>query len=187
MSGGLRWPVVSALLLPVALSSCGGKGNTPDIFLQLQTVPQPGFQYEGSGGCQDITVYASNHNGTELLVVWADKRILGAEARPKTFDLAETPEQTLSVAVDIYPHKPKHFPYCTDIYDPENEHRVRWTARSGKITISVAKPEAGAANPNRTYRAMMKLENVTFEDERGNRVMCPNTITIEATVGWLPG
>jgi hypothetical protein len=184
MSRGVPWLAVA--LLPVALTSCG-KGNRPDVLLQLQNVPQPTFQYKGSGGCGDVTVYASNHDGTELLVVWADKEKLGVGALPKTFDLATMPEQALSVSVDIYPRKPKNFPYCTDIYDPENENRVRWTARSGKVTITAAKPDAGAANPNRTYRAKVQLENADFEDEHGNRVICPQTITIEATVGWLPG
>ena len=185
MSRGIRW--LAVVLLSMALTSCGSKGSTADLFIQVQNVPQPSFQYEDSDGCRDINIYASNHDGTELLVVWADKEKLGVGALPKTFDLAATPEQVLSVSVDIYPQKPKHFPYCTDIYDPENENRVRWTARSGKVTITAAKPDAGAANSNRTYRAKVELENAAFDDEHGNRVICPKTITIEATVGWLPG
>ncbi len=167
-----------ALLIPVAIASCDGK--------PAGASREPAFAFGPAGGCGDFTLYRANEDRTEVLVVQVRKDKLGLPpAGPKTFDLAAPPDG-LTVHIDLYTRPPRHFPYCTDMIDPEAEKPVPWTARAGTARLSVSEPAAVEPGRSRTYKATVRLEGLVVEGPGGKRAGPKEAIVLEADVGWIP-
>jgi hypothetical protein len=160
-------------------SSSGGTGTGT-----APTAP-PESAFRGTtGGCGNVIVYRANGDGTQLLVVKADKDKLGLEPlATQTFDLARAPDG-LDVGVEVFAKAPPEPPYCTDV-GFTGAAPTRWTAEGGTISISLAPEGSATAGP---YRATVRLKDVRLVGpERGVAVSIPSAEIANVLVGWLAG
>lgn len=197
----MRHGLLLAALLPIAsiasiaVTACSGSSATIDppgetsssssggTATATATPPDSAFR-GGSGGCGNLTVSRGNADGTQFLVVVADKAQLGlAIGSSLTFDLARLPAG-LEVGVDVFPKAPAEAPYCSDA-PTRDVSPTRWTAEGGSITIQL---QADTAGNNGPYRATVRLKDVRLVGpERGVAVSIPSAEIASVLVGWLPG
>jgi hypothetical protein len=172
------WRITASCLLFVtalAITSC-----------DAVRAPTFAFVKEKEGGCGNVFFHKGTKDGTEFLVVSADKTKLGLpEKGSKTFDLAKAPDG-LTVVVDLWKTAPRFSPYCNDISASETREAI-WKARKGKVTITFLGPSGKPIDGRGNYRASIKLENVTFEDDSGHQATLKEESITEVLVGWLAG
>jgi hypothetical protein len=163
-------------------SSSGGTSSSGGVVSTPSTPPDSSFQGSASG-CRDVTVYKSNADRTQFLVVNADREKLGlAVDTIRTFDLAHMPDG-LEVGVDVFARAPGEAPYCSDAPDPTLS-KTAWAAEGGTITIQLE----AVASTSGAYLATVRLTDVRLVGpERGVAVSVPNAEIRNVLVGWLPG
>jgi hypothetical protein len=178
---------ILALGLLLLATGCDRSGGGSGPIGPTPFGPGPTFDYPAGGsGCSDIHLYLANRDQSEVLIVWADAERLGIKEGLNTFDLA-TASKDLSVTVNVYPRPQKHLRLCQDFTDPESDEPVVWTGVRGKVTVERFPNDRDAEGRQHTYQARATIEGVEFRDPAGRAVQCPTAITIEATVGWVPG
>jgi hypothetical protein len=146
----------------------------------------PTFAYAGEGGgCAHIFLFKGTQDGTEFLTVSAEIEKLKLPAKgTRTFEIADV-KQGLAIAVDLWEKKPDHLRYCNDI-DDDPKLKAKWVAKRGKVTITLEEPAKGD-NPNRTFKASVRLENIEFEDAAGHKATLKEESFKDVTVGWYAG
>jgi hypothetical protein len=172
----MKRSLILPLLLPLFVASCC---IGPDA-------PRPTMQYTTEGsGCADFIVYKSNASGTEYLRVQLNREVHAVSTQPRTFDLAATPTG-LVIDIDVYPSRPQSPRYCNDALIADDPSPEVWSARSGRVTISVS-ADTLTPDPNNLYKATVKLEGLTFRSRDGETVFLEEEVFENVTVGWYPG
>src|SRR5689334_22375314 len=121
---------LQALALLTTVFSCstpdGGPRSTPKL-------AEPGLDFSGAQGCGDLTAYAKNDAFTEILVVEADRKLLGLTTVEQTFSLAHPPAGLTVHFEQAAPEVPeeRRFRICDDIVYPDAPLPVRWNAVDG--------------------------------------------------------
>jgi hypothetical protein len=172
----MAFPRLSVALLFIGLLSLiGCNGRTPTLT----------YVKEAEGGCADVFLFKAMADQREWLWVSADKKKLNLPDKgSKTFDLADELDG-LMVKIDLWSGTPKFQPYCNCVRGGENVDAT-WTARSGKVTITIQEPLPGEG-PLKRYKVSAKLEGVVFENEAGQRLTLQQETITEVLCGWYAG
>ena len=188
----MQTPLLSGTVILLALLIAGC--NTPDSPKSGPTTgtvtnlgQAPKFEYElSTGGCARFTVYRSNKENTEVLVVHGDLDKLGIREGVKELDVSSAPKGP-SVTVDMYPRPQKHLHLCTDFTHPDSDTPTTWTAIRGKVRIERFPPEKKEGFGPHTFRVKVTVSDAVFRDADGREAKCPKPIVLDAVVGWFAG
>lgn len=177
-SGSSATPIDPPSGTPSGSSSGSSSGGTA-----TSTATPPDSSFAGaSSGCANVITYRANADGTQYLVVRADRAKIALEMSTiRTFDLAHLPDG-LDVAVDVFARPPSEAPYCTD-WNPATP-AASWSAEGGSLTIQLQPGDPGTSS----YRATVRLKDVRLVGpERGVAISIPRAEIANVLVGWLPG
>jgi hypothetical protein len=145
----------------------------------------PNFAYTLAEGCADIFANALTSDRTEAITVRVDRRRLGLDDRPWTFDLvAQVPGVEVTVHLFEVPRTRDSF--CTDARVIDDSREEVWRAVGGSMTVQVGPMGAYARAPEQR-RATIEIVGAEFLGPAGQRVRAPRSITITTTVGRIFG
>jgi hypothetical protein len=194
------------IVAPLGLCSCFGNkneeggNNAPQggnngsqgggILPQGGQVRMPTFKFvkknEGGCGIDHVFFYKGTDDMREVVWISADKKKFDLLAKgTKTFDIAKTSEE-LNVKLDLWDKTPKYRAYCNDISNVDAQRESTWTAKKGKITITIHE-DVAEPTKHRNYKASAKLEGVVFDDGAGHEATLKEETITEVMVGWLAG
>lgn len=171
--------------LPLFFCGCNKGENGGGGFFGGRT---PTFQFakEEEGGCGDLSLYKATADKRDYVLVNADKDKLKLKLfDSKEFDIAAAPDD-VHVRIELWSSVPKFVPYCNCVRDG-SKLEATWTAKSGKVTITLGDFVDHPGDPLRRYKASAKLENVVFQDDAGRKATLKEATITDVIVGWYAG
>jgi hypothetical protein len=179
----VNWTKVFFSLWLVALTACSSKSETGRL---VQGATIPSLSYSSSGGCANVFLWAGSDDQMEWLTVLADRRRLGFSAGPTTYDVAAD-TLALHLRVELFA-KPGFPEYCSDARLEPHIPTAVWTARSGRLTITLIGADVGFKGGGMdSYTARVRLDSCTFTCGDGRTTQQAAPIEMEAKVGWMAG
>lgn len=159
--------------LSVAVAACSTAGPL-----------SPGFEQQltRQGGCADVVFYAVDDDDEVMLSFRADGLV--AEARDAGGETVTTLDLSEPGAVVIVERGSRiSDAMCDDVIEDGGPQVSRtWEAVGGSATVTVRPgPEDFGA------RADLRLTDVVLDDGSGDRIVLPEMIWLDVSVGWYPG